>query len=77
MTWWTKQPMRLIQTNLREIDAQLDPDAFIDSIQAYSGNVLLFILREQPTLGIHWHPWAAPFVSKQAVKGFCASGHSG
>ncbi|WP_020614853.1 alpha-amylase family protein [Paenibacillus daejeonensis] len=42
MTWWTTQPMRLIQTNLREIDAQLDPDEFIDSIQAYSGNVLLF-----------------------------------
>ncbi|MDX1699592.1 MAG: hypothetical protein R3250_03190, partial [Melioribacteraceae bacterium] len=37
--WWTQQPMRLIQTNLREIDATLDVDTYVSSIKDYNANV--------------------------------------
>ncbi|HZG86718.1 alpha-amylase family protein [Paenibacillus sp.] len=40
--WWQEKPMRLIQTNLREIDAALDVGELVDSLQQYSANVLLF-----------------------------------
>lgn len=39
--WWEK-PYRIIQTNLREIDARLDPRALIESVKAMHANVLLF-----------------------------------
>ena len=29
MSWWLKKPMRFIQTNLREIDADLNVDEYI------------------------------------------------
>ena len=34
--------MRLIQTNLREIDADLDPDEFVGMLKDFSANVVLF-----------------------------------
>ncbi len=40
--WWTKKPMRLIQTNLREIDASLDVDTYVTSIKACNANVVIF-----------------------------------
>ena len=40
--WWTKKPMRLIQTNLREIDASLDVDTYVNSIKTYNANVVIF-----------------------------------
>jgi hypothetical protein len=40
-TWWNRTPIRLIQTNLREIDAQMDVDAFVKSIEEASANVVL------------------------------------
>lgn len=40
-TWWNRTPIRLIQTNLREIDALMDVDAFARSIEAASANVVL------------------------------------
>lgn len=40
-TWWNRTPIRLIQTNLREIDALMDEDAFIRSIEDASANVVL------------------------------------
>lgn len=42
MSWWLEKPMRLIQTNLREIDADLDPDEFVRNLQDFSANVVLF-----------------------------------
>ncbi|WP_248928148.1 family 10 glycosylhydrolase [Paenibacillus hamazuiensis] len=42
MAWWRNKPMRLIQTNLREIDAGLDIDEFMESLEEFSANVLLF-----------------------------------
>lgn len=40
-TWWNRTPIRLIQTNLREIDALMDVDAFVKSIEGASANVVL------------------------------------
>ena len=40
-TWWNRTPIRLIQTNLREIDALMDTDAFVKSIEDASANVVL------------------------------------
>jgi len=40
-TWWNRTPIRLIQTNMSEIDAQMDVDAYVKSIVDASGNVAL------------------------------------
>lgn len=39
--WWMT-PQRMIQTNLREIDAQMDLDDYIESLKTYRANVVLF-----------------------------------
>ncbi len=36
--WWTQKTMRLIQTNLREIDASLNVDTYISTIKDYNAN---------------------------------------
>lgn len=40
--WWQGKPMRLIQTNLREIDADVDLDEYFEELKQFSTNVLLF-----------------------------------
>lgn len=40
-TWWNRTPIRLIQTNLREIDVLMDMDAYVKSIEDASANVVL------------------------------------
>ncbi len=40
--WWLRKPMRMIQTNLREIDADMDMDEYMRQIRAYHANVVLF-----------------------------------
>lgn len=40
--WWQERPMRLVQTNLRETDVTVDPDRFVEALQEFSANVLLF-----------------------------------
>ncbi|MBW8002348.1 MAG: hypothetical protein FVQ80_10055 [Planctomycetes bacterium] len=39
--WWLKKPMRMIQTNLREIDATLDVDEYIEDISKFNANVVM------------------------------------
>lgn len=39
--WWEK-PYRIVQTNLREIDARLDPREVVRSVKEFPANVLLF-----------------------------------
>lgn len=41
MTYWWNEPYRLIQTNLREIDANLNPKALIKKVKDFDANVLL------------------------------------
>jgi hypothetical protein len=40
--WWMREPIRWVQTNLRETDAALDPRHLVDQIAAYRANVLHF-----------------------------------
>ena len=39
--WWMREPIRWVQTNLRETDAALDPRTFVDQVAAFDANVLL------------------------------------
>ena len=41
MPWWLHNNLRLIQNNLRDIDAAMDVDALIDELQEYSCNVAM------------------------------------
>src|SRR4026209_1451441 len=40
-TWWNRAPYRLVQTNLREIDATMDVNAYVQSMVDASVNVVL------------------------------------
>jgi hypothetical protein len=39
--WWLKKPMRLVQTNLREIDVTLDIDAYMQQINKCKPDVVM------------------------------------
>jgi hypothetical protein len=56
--WWLT-PHRLIQTNLREIDATMDTDQYVREVQDFGANIVLFnvggIVANYPTeLEFHW-----------------------
>ena len=56
--WWLR-PQRLIQTNLREIDATMDIDQYVREVQDFGANIVLFnvggIVANYPTeLEFHW-----------------------
>src|SRR5688572_15677434 len=38
-TWWNRMPYRLVQTNLREIDATMDIAAYVKSMVDASANI--------------------------------------
>ena len=40
-TWWNRAPYRLVQTNLREIDATMNVDAYVQSMVDASANIVL------------------------------------
>ena len=40
-SWWNRQPYRLVQTNLREIDATMDVDAYVQSMVDASATIVL------------------------------------
>jgi Beta-galactosidase len=40
-TWWNRAPYRLVQTNLREIDATMDVDAYVKSMVDANVNIVL------------------------------------
>ena len=44
MAWWQEKPMRLLQTNLREIDLPLDPEVYAQVTADFGANVALFNL---------------------------------
>ncbi|OWR29640.1 hypothetical protein CDO73_14000 [Saccharibacillus sp. O23] len=41
MSWWMEESIRMIQTNLRETDAAMDPVGLMDDLDALSANVLM------------------------------------
>lgn len=57
-SWWLK-PQRMLQTNLREIDATMDLDRYMRDVSDFGANVVLFnvggIVANYPTdLEFHW-----------------------
>jgi hypothetical protein len=40
-SWWMTEPIRWVQTNLRQTDASLDPGRLIDQLSDMRANVLL------------------------------------
>ena len=42
--WWMDDPVRLIQTNLRETDSTLDPQQLVRQVAEFPANTLLFNL---------------------------------
>ncbi len=56
--WWLT-PQRIVQTNLREIDATMDTDQYVREVQEFGANTVLFnvggIVANYPTeLKYHW-----------------------
>lgn len=41
-TWWNRTPIRLIQTNLPEIEGNMDRDEYLRSVMKASANCVLF-----------------------------------
>ncbi len=56
-TWWEERPMRLIQTNLRELDARRDPREIVREAAEFGANAILF------SVGgiVSFYPTALPF----------------
>src|SRR4028119_2048849 len=40
-SWWNRAPYRLVQTNLREIDANMNVDAYVQSMVDASATIVL------------------------------------
>ncbi|WP_297088344.1 beta-galactosidase trimerization domain-containing protein [uncultured Draconibacterium sp.] len=58
-TWWNRTPVRIFQQNMREIDAQMDIDQYIQSLKDVSANAVRLnvggIVAFYPTvLKYHW-----------------------
>ncbi|MDO3408981.1 family 10 glycosylhydrolase [Saccharibacillus sp. CPCC 101409] len=41
MVWWMEEPIRMIQTNLRETDAAMDTERLMDDLDTLAANVLM------------------------------------
>jgi len=39
--WWMTEPIRLVQTNLRETDAAVDPRRLVEALSSMHANVVL------------------------------------
>ncbi len=58
-TWWNRTPIRLIQTNLPEIEGGMDRDEYVRSVIEASANTVLFntggiVANYQTELPYHW-----------------------
>ena len=64
--WWMKEPIRLIQTNLRQTDASLDPKHLVDQLTDFRANTLLIgmggIVAYYPT-HVEFH-YPSPYIPK-------------
>ena len=73
MSWWMERPMRLVQTNLREIDAELDIEREFDALRAFAADALLInvggIVANYPTaLPFHFRN---PYLRRDLVGAVC------
>jgi hypothetical protein len=79
-SWWNRKPLRLIQTNLREIDARMDVDSYVRSMVECSANVVLLnvggIVANYPTeLEFHYkNPFMAGDLVGDLTTGLHAKG---
>jgi hypothetical protein len=55
--WWMREPIRWVQTNLRETDATLDPAHLVEQLADMRANVLLFGMGGI----VAYYPTRAPF----------------
>ncbi len=63
--WWMEEPIRMIQTNLRETDTDLEPERLARQLEAFHANTLLFgmggIVAHYPTdLDFHFRSPSLP-----------------
>lgn len=69
MVWWKQNKIRLIQTNLRETDADLDVELLIDNLRYFSANTLQLntggLMAFYPT-ELEYH-YKNPFLKKDLV----------
>ncbi|WFR62775.1 hypothetical protein P9222_32490 [Paenibacillus amylolyticus] len=55
MNWWSSNQLRLIQNNLREIDAGMNVDLLMKELQEFHANVLMMNAGESlPFILPHW-----------------------
>ncbi len=65
-TWWNRTPIRLIQTNLPEIEGSMDIDTYVKSVMEASANTVLFntggiVANYQTKLP---YQWKNPYIGK-------------
>jgi len=58
-TWWNRTPIRLVQTNLPEVEGSMDRDAYVQTMVDASANAVLFntggiVCNYQTKLEYHW-----------------------
>ena len=41
MSWWTEKRFRMIQNNLRDIDAGMDVEAYVETLKEFGANVCM------------------------------------
>ncbi len=79
-TWWNRAPYRLVQTNLREIDASMDVNAYVQSMVDASANIVLInvggIVANYPTkLPFHYrNPYMKGDLVGDLIKGLHSKG---
>lgn len=78
MPWWENNRLRLIQNNLREIDANLDVGRLMEDLKAFSANVLMMnaggIIAFYPT-ELEYH-YRAPAQTKDLLQEAITQAHA-
>jgi hypothetical protein len=62
LRWWMDEPVRFLQTNVREIDSTLDAKRLVEQVAEFPANTLLFnmggIVAQYPTRVEYHYPSA-------------------
>ncbi|PAD80048.1 alpha-amylase family protein [Paenibacillus campinasensis] len=78
MTWWSSNRLRLIQNNLREVDANMDVDALIHQLKQLEANVLMMnaggIFAFYPSR-LRYH-YVTPYLKKDLLGEAIAKAHA-
>ncbi len=67
LPWWCREHLRMIQPNLREVDADLDVSALVEQLERFSANAVLLntggVCAFYPT-ELEYHPRAEPLADR-------------